>query len=1318
MIIKHSSDETPKPNPVSLRLARVVSIGNGTVDVCPIGSSVVLHDIPVTSSTSMQAGDVINLQMIDNRRFAFAQQNVVETPQATESTITISTESSGGGGGAVGTLTSGSGISQSPSGSASFSGNINLSLDSTVARNTWPVNAGNGLTGGGNLSSSGVALNVDPGDGVQIALDKVAVDGTVARNTWLINAGNGLTITNGGALSPSSTTINVGAGLGISVGNDSVSINLASPYSGLSIDNGLEIRDDIAGSGLGIANKILSVNTGNGLEINSDSVGIKLASPSGLTSDASGLYLSDSVAGDGLQIGSKVLSVKNSDTTINVASAGIKVNQGYGYTWTASHTWANAQSISSVSAMSGFAGNGWMIKHDGTSGNIDVDNLSVRGVLRVYELLIQQIRATNGSIYVTSAGKAASVTGSGPYTIVFEGKTGDIAPFAVNDLIRAQRVALGSSTLVWRSDLTVTAINVSGNALAITASLRSGSNAPEPGMEYVRIGNTSSTSRQGSIYLTSDDSFSPYIDIVSGIAAFTDWGTAGKIRSRIGRLDGISFASAFANEYGIWSGTGTGVNDQYVRVSDKKVELRNVPLELFGPSGTDPQVRITAGASNNSPSLAMGLTLPTASLSNGTGVWMGLESGSYRFRIGTVASGNLTAGILWNGSALTVTGAINVVAGGNAATTSDVSTAQTTAISTAASDATTKANNAVTTAGTNADTKINAIVSQTTGRLAFSLPAAPTAGAGLYLGSNYLGYYNGGWKTYMDNTGDFYLSGAGNNGLSWDGTNLDIDGDITARNGSIAGVLSIGASGGIYQGSSGSFASPGTGLKIWTENSAGRIAGYNNGTAQWYAGTDGRLYAGGGNIRLASDGIVIPSATGATGDPFVDVGASAIRFASTISGTAYGLIYGQNNDVATRSMTQYVEAAGGAVWVTLTSGSPNAIYSRVNNGSGIEWTYTNLGPSSFVVERRSAVSGSLGKITLESGSGAFTGGLNVGSATEAATGEIKASASGTFMGGLNVGVSTSAGTGKIKAEINSTETSENLEVQKTQIIRYKYGPFGFDAPFSQPYLQYDITSASTGRNYGSFFITFSARENGDNFTAETWHFQVYRHQSTGYVWSSQRISGTARVTARQINNNSTTGRLTVGWWIGGTSSGYNDGLEVTVTELAAGLGAGHLGTFSMQSGSTTGPGYTSPTTAQQGNMFAGNIVATDKVDASNGYVLPTSNNATLFGMDASAEATSTVLANGAAAFYPFTNANNFSGMLMITNTTNRSVGLFIVGGGTIALVSDSDGGTYTTSSGTANRINVYISGSAVAINNRNTTDRSVRVVGIRMNTAI
>jgi hypothetical protein len=75
------------------------------------------------------------------------------------------------------------------------------------------------------------------------------------------------------------------------------------------------------------------------------------------------------------------------------------------------------------------------------------------------------------------------------------------------------------------------------------------------------------------------------------------------------------------------------------------------------------------------------------------------------------------------------------------------------------------------------------------------------------------------------------------------------------------------------------------------------------------------------------------------------------------------------------------------------------------------------------VDLTSAAAGTL----YVSGSTSLASGLNVGSATGAATGEIKASASisgttGTFTGGLNVGSATGAGTGEIATSGNVTIT--------------------------------------------------------------------------------------------------------------------------------------------------------------------------------------------------------------------------------------------------------------------------------------------------------
>lgn len=71
----------------------------------------------------------------------------------------------------------------------------------------------------------------------------------------------------------------------------------------------------------------------------------------------------------------------------------------------------------------------------------------------------------------------------------------------------------------------------------------------------------------------------------------------------------------------------------------------------------------------------------------------------------------------------------------------------------------------------------------------------------------------------------------------------------------ISGVCSIGAAGGIYQGSAGTFAAPDTGLKIFSSGGMGLWESWGSGVKQTYLGTDGALYAGQGNVRLSSAGL-------------------------------------------------------------------------------------------------------------------------------------------------------------------------------------------------------------------------------------------------------------------------------------------------------------------------------------------------------------------------------------------------------------------------------------------------------------------------------
>lgn len=234
--------------------------------------------------------------------------------------------------------------------------------------------------------------------------------------------------------------------------------------------------------------------------------------------------------------------------------------------------------IQTDSFASGFAGNGMRLDQgvmDAGHTSFEVDNLTVRGILRVYELLIHQIRATNGSIFVSSTAKVAGVTslGGGFYQLVTDGETAH--GFLLNDIIRAQRFT-GSG--VYQSNGKVTNVI---DLYKFNMVLVSGT-VPAVGMEFVRLGNEDNTNRQGTIYLTADDSGAPFVDVVDGIASHADWNTAGKVKVRLGQLNGIFGAG---KEYGLYAGQGTADTDKYLRLSGANAILNNIPLKMFR-SGT------------------------------------------------------------------------------------------------------------------------------------------------------------------------------------------------------------------------------------------------------------------------------------------------------------------------------------------------------------------------------------------------------------------------------------------------------------------------------------------------------------------------------------------------------------------------------------------------------------------------------------------------------------------------------------------------------------------------------------------------------------
>ncbi len=378
-------------------------------------------------------------------------------------------------------------------------------------------------------------------------------------STRTLTAGNGLT--GGGDLS-ADRTFAVGAGTLLTVDADSVGITAGANYqfigSGSGTAAGWRNVSELAGNGLAAATGVLAVGvSGLGLGVGADAVTLTSSSNPG-------------------QAASILASGSNGELTLY---------NGF-YT-------QGAQSAATFA--SGFAGSGWRADYGVTAASratIETDDLVVRGRMRVYELLIQQIRATNGSVFVSSASRVVEVSASvNPawtvngsqltfngsnatltftlYTISTAQTTGATDNgtadnrlyhgFLLGDVIRAQRVRWDGSQFagVIQSNLEVTSVT---NLYTYKAALVSG-DAAAVGYDYVRLGNTIDSTRRGSVYLTSDDSAAPFIDIIDGVRYHSDWNSAGVARVRVGKLSGIS-DSAFG---GSLSGYGLYGNNVYLR---------------------------------------------------------------------------------------------------------------------------------------------------------------------------------------------------------------------------------------------------------------------------------------------------------------------------------------------------------------------------------------------------------------------------------------------------------------------------------------------------------------------------------------------------------------------------------------------------------------------------------------------------------------------------------------------------------------------------------------------------------------------------------
>ena len=236
------------------------------------------------------------------------------------------------------------------------------------------------------------------------------------------------------------------------------------------------------------------------------------------------------------------------------------------------------------------------------------------------------------------------------------------------------------------------------------------------------------------------------------------------------------------------------------------------------------------------------------------------------------AAGNLTA------SNAAISGNIVIDSGDTFDAIEDAIATANTASASAVTNASNVAN--LSTDVSNLDNKTR---TSTTGEV--SKAAVPTTGStGLYIGSDYLGYYSGSdWATYMANNGDFFLKSGTTTGLEWSSATsvLTVDGIISASEGYFAG--NINAENMTLEG--GAFTAPsinGGSLTIGSGNNVFRVA------------TDGDIWLGhetqsSAPFRVSKAGALVATSATVSGT----INASAGTFSNNI--TVNGQLTTSNN---------------------------------------------------------------------------------------------------------------------------------------------------------------------------------------------------------------------------------------------------------------------------------------------------------------------------------------------------------------------------------------------------------------------------------------
>jgi len=234
--------------------------------------------------------------------------------------------------------------------------------------------------------------------------------------------------------------------------------------------------------------------------------------------------------------------------------SGTKVKAGHADTATeATHAYSadlatladTARNVQSSDFSTGMAGEG----HRLLNGDLELNNINVRGTLSAYEFLVRKVKSVGGSFVVSGGAKVKEVVSHSGSTWTMKVEEDLGIEFEQYDIVICQNFN-GTNQKYYKAVVTGTTSDT------FTIDVLSGAGVPDVGDEIVQIDNTSDVNRKGMLYLTNSDSGAPFLDVVYGY--HTD--PSNRVKVRLGKLDGITDA-----DFGALSGWGLYGDNVYLK---------------------------------------------------------------------------------------------------------------------------------------------------------------------------------------------------------------------------------------------------------------------------------------------------------------------------------------------------------------------------------------------------------------------------------------------------------------------------------------------------------------------------------------------------------------------------------------------------------------------------------------------------------------------------------------------------------------------------------------------------------------------------------